>query len=125
MTVAFVTFVVTVLICKKWWLHRRQPILNDKYKISLPDMMLMAIIFLEFLQYISIGPEVSALSSLVQTISRKSSVNLDEFNNLEGGVYWVVLSLIYTCCSLWIVFCIILIKKWDFLCENSSCTWVL
>jgi hypothetical protein len=60
--VATVTFAITVMIMRKFWWNQADHTLLQRHKITLPDIMIMVVIFLEFLQYISIGPNVSSLS---------------------------------------------------------------
>jgi hypothetical protein len=51
-------------------------------------MILAASLFLDFLQYISTGPDFRDISQLLTEIGNAASVDLEDFVNMKEGVFW-------------------------------------
>jgi hypothetical protein len=114
-----VTIIMTVLIWRKWWNREIKP-LGGKHFITLNDMIIIAIVFIDFCQYLAMGPRFRSLNAVIWELSSVTSVDLSGLIEMSEGVFWMVLNIVYALCFVWFVVSVLVLLKVDIKYESSA-----
>jgi hypothetical protein len=108
---------MTGVIRKPWWNKEVKP-LTGTYVISMSDIIIIMIVFVDFCQYLAIGPDF-CFSSVIWDLSR-AKFDLSVHVEMSEGVFWLMLDIVYVLWKAWFVVSILLLLKIDIRYENSS-----
>jgi hypothetical protein len=112
---------MTALMWKKFW-QVEVPSLTVPQEIGINDMVVMAIVLVDFFQYCAMTPNLSNLSAIVDSLSHMASVRMEEMLEMSEGMYWNLLIGAFVVVFMWILFGAIIIFRLDLrFPESSSC----
>jgi hypothetical protein len=94
--------------------------LTGSQMISFNDMIIILVVFIDFFQYLAVGPEFRSLSYAVWEVSKAISVDLSQFISFDEGVYWAILNSMYALSFLFFVCCVVVLLKLDIHFEHSE-----
>ena len=83
-----VTGGVTVLIWRKWW-RVSMPQMQSEQNISIEDVLVLASIPVDFLQFAAVAPNFD-ISSLLRNILNSTSFSIESLINFTHGVFWAI-----------------------------------
>ncbi|CAG9319103.1 unnamed protein product [Blepharisma stoltei] len=117
--IAFISIIIIYFIWKRWW---NIPIeeLRERQEISYEDFLVGATIAIEFFQFVSMGPNISYLSSILGKFSNSLTLELANIIKLKNGVFWVIVDAVYGLIMLWTFMCVVIIFRLD----EKSKFWV-
>jgi hypothetical protein len=102
----------------KWWRFDVKP-LAEYHSISLQDMIVIAVVVIDFCQYLALGPSFESLNSLVYKLANSGAIDLGYLVEMEEGVYWIILNVVYSLCFVWFLCGIMITFKLDLKFENN------
>jgi hypothetical protein len=85
---------VTLIIWRRFWRVEVQP-LEQRVEFSQSDIMLVFSIIIDAMQYIAMGPNISAWAYMLFFIGSAASMNLDDFIDLKNGVFWIAIDVTF------------------------------
>ncbi|MEE4247825.1 MAG: hypothetical protein V2I33_20695 [Kangiellaceae bacterium] len=88
--------------------------------MSLNDMIVIAGVFVDFCQYLAMGPEFKSLNSVIWNLSAAISVDLGGLIEMSEGVFWMVLNVVYSACFVWFVVALLNLLRIDVRYEQYS-----
>jgi hypothetical protein len=101
-TIVLIVSVVSFFLWRRWrnatTVELKQPML-----ISFNDILLMILLFVDLLQYLSVGPDFKSLNMFIYLVSHAASVNLDALVELHSDLFWVLLYITFACVFVWII----------------------
>lgn len=100
--IAVLMALITWRIWRRFWNVKIGP-LTKRYELSIQDIGLFLTIFLEFLQYLSMGPSFSNIFEVLDTLSHATSLELGKLIDYKHGVYYKVLAAVIATCGLWVL----------------------
>lgn len=88
-TVSVVSVILAILMWKKFYNYKVKKITMTKnYNES--DYIVIGMIFIDFLQYINIGPEFKSFNILLDKLSNLISLNLTAIFDLDFVYFWII-----------------------------------
>jgi hypothetical protein len=111
-SLSVLTLIITAFITKKYWNYYVKP-LSDRHKYSFQDMVLIAVLVIDFLQLIAIGPKYEGMIPVIYDAGKMVSVDLSDVVEMKGGLFWIMLDVVYATCLLWFVCCLLVLKNFD------------
>lgn len=88
----FITILITIKIWRSSWNIHILP-LTERSEFSQSDIMLAVGMFIEFLQYITTGPDFSDYARALYIIGTTVCVNLEEVLDLRNGFFFLVVEI--------------------------------
>ncbi|CAG9313524.1 unnamed protein product [Blepharisma stoltei] len=100
-----ITFIVTILstiiLIKLYW-HSYLPIIIQRCEVKANDYVAMAMIFIDFLQYLAMGPDLSVYDEISSFLYDYASINLSVLIEFKGDAYWIAIIITFSICVLWV-----------------------
>ncbi|CAG9309810.1 unnamed protein product [Blepharisma stoltei] len=96
------TMIVTFYIWRKWWIVDIKE-MTEKKLIQFEDYIAMLMIFIDFLQLLSVGPDIKKYDSFSDIFSHYASINLGWLT--KGKNLWVFAYVSMGTVIIWIFFC--------------------
>jgi hypothetical protein len=94
--------------------------LTTRHEISFNDGVIIVVVLVDFLQYLAIGPSFNSISSAITDLSKATSVNLEGLIDMNDGMFWLILNVVYALCFLWFVCGVVVTFRIDLRFESSS-----
>lgn len=118
--VTLLTALITGLMWRLWW-NRPLIHLTEPKEINLQDVILMLGIAIELVQYISIGPNLSFLSSAAGTMLSTSTLDVQTFLPFKNGGFEIIWYTVFGVVLLWAIMCVIVFCHLDYHLEWCPC----
>ena len=106
-----------MFIWKKYWQSQVSTI-SERSELSINDVILMFIIFVDAFQYAAMGPDFRSLNSFIAAIGDSVNVDLERLISLDEGIYWISLNTVISLVAIWVILGIVIIKRLDLRYEN-------
>ncbi|CAG9332932.1 unnamed protein product [Blepharisma stoltei] len=110
--VALISLIITIYIWRRWWKISIEP-LKTKEEITLQDCIVGGTIIIEFFQFLAMGPDFSAINSIITGIFDTFSLNLDNILKLRNGVFWIIVNVVFGSIGLWVILCLVVLLRLD------------
>ncbi|CAG9329483.1 unnamed protein product [Blepharisma stoltei] len=110
--VGICTAAITFYIWKKWW-NIKVDQLTKKQEISIEDFIMGATVIIEFLQILSMGPDLTPISSLIGDLGSMLSFDLSNLISTKNGVFWFFLDFIFGLVFIWVVLSVTVLLRLD------------
>ena len=104
--VGLFTIINTLIIWKKFW-NKEIDDLTIAEEISFQDSVAMVTILMELIQTASMGPDLSTLFNVFQSIASALTYSIEDFISVENGVFWYILTSILILVAFWVLLCIV------------------
>ena len=75
----------------------------------------MATVLMELIQTASMGPDLTNLLSVFQTMASAMTYSIDDFISVQNGIFWYILASIIFLVAYWVLLCIV----WIFQLHNK------
>mmetsp|Transcript_21306 Transcript_21306/g.21096 ORF Transcript_21306/g.21096 Transcript_21306/m.21096 type:complete len:167 (-) Transcript_21306:68-568(-) len=75
--------------------------------------MIGASVIIEFFQLLSMGPNLTPISSLIRDFANVFSLDIDDFISTKNGVFWFFLDSIYGFVFIWAVLSVTVLLRMD------------
>ncbi|CAG9335584.1 unnamed protein product [Blepharisma stoltei] len=98
------TIIITYYIWKKWWRIEIKDLI-EKTRIKFDDFLVMGMIYTDFLQYLSMGPDIKKFDNYSYTLANYAALNFGWVT--VGKSFWIYVASAVVGIFLWIYFAII------------------
>ncbi|CAG9313527.1 unnamed protein product [Blepharisma stoltei] len=101
--IAIIVAVLSGIFLIKFYWRTRFPILRKKCEITVNDYITIVMIFIDFLQYLAMGPDIRAYDKISSILYDYAAVNLSEIIHFKNGAYWLAIIFTFSVCYLWLL----------------------
>ncbi|CAG9335588.1 unnamed protein product [Blepharisma stoltei] len=95
----------------KWWWNVEIPMLTTRSLIKFEDYIAMVMIFIYFLQYLAMGPDIGEYDSYSNNLTSYAIINFHWLT--QGKIFWIYVELVIGAVGLWLYFSIHMILRLD------------
>ncbi|CAG9335587.1 unnamed protein product [Blepharisma stoltei] len=106
--IVVVTTSTTFYIWKRWW-KVEIPNLTTKSLIKFEDYVAMTMIFIYFLQYLAMGPDLDKYDKYSDWLGRYAVINFHWLT--KGKIFWLYVNIVIGAVGLWLYFCVHIILR--------------
>ncbi|CAG9313525.1 unnamed protein product [Blepharisma stoltei] len=99
---AFIVAALSIIILVKLYWNTQLPMITVRSEITAHDYIIMAMILIDFLQYLAMGPDISAFDQVTSFLYDYAAVNLSVLINFKGNPYWIAIAVTFSVCYLWL-----------------------
>lgn len=89
------------------------PEIKQKTQISLSDYIFLSYFFIQFFQYLTLGPVQTTYKYMVNNFEILISLDFNLYFNIKGVIFWLIFYLVLGASYIWNLLCLVTVFKID------------